>query len=52
MGMNMAQVINQNMNATNVDAADKLRKLKELLELGAITKEEFDNKKREYLKQL
>jgi membrane protease subunit (stomatin/prohibitin family) len=52
MGMNMAQVIHQNLSATNFDAAKKLQKLKELLDLGAITKDEFEIKKREYLKQL
>ena len=36
--------------ATNVDAADELKKYKELLDAGAITQEEYDAKKAQLLK--
>ncbi len=54
MGMNMAQMINQsvNTNNNNNDPMEKLKKLKELLDLGAITEDDYINKKEEYLKQL
>ena len=54
MGMNMAQMINQSVNGNNVsnDPMEKLKKLKELLDLGAITEDDFNKKKEEYLKIL
>lgn len=54
MGMNMAQMINQSVNSSNNinDPMEKLKKLKELLDLGAITEDDFNKKKEEYLKQL
>ena len=54
MGMNMAQMINQSVNSNNNnnDPMEKLKKLKELLDLGAITEDDFNKKKVEYLKQL
>ena len=54
MGMNMAQMINQSVNGNNVnnDPMEKLKKLKELLDLGAITEDDFNKKKDEYLRQL
>ncbi len=54
MGMNMAQMINQSVSNSNNnnDPMEKLKKLKELLDLGAITEDDFNNKKEEYLNQL
>jgi len=54
MGMNMAQMINQSVNSNNNnnDPMEKLKKLKELLDLGAISEDDFNKKKEEYLKQL
>jgi membrane protease subunit (stomatin/prohibitin family) len=53
MGMNMAHMINQSVNSNNNnDPIEKLKKLKELLDIGAITQEDFNKKKEEYLKQL
>jgi hypothetical protein len=37
---------------TTMDSMEKLKKLKELLELGAITQEEFDEKKSVLLKDI
>jgi hypothetical protein len=37
---------------SNSSVATKLKELKELLDLGAITQDEFDKKKQELLKQL
>jgi membrane protease subunit (stomatin/prohibitin family) len=53
MGMNMAQMINQgiNTNSTN-NAAEKIKKLKELLDIGAINENDYNKKKDEYLKEL
>ena len=51
MGMNMVKTINQSFE-NNSDPAEKLKKLKELFDLGAITQEEFDVKRKEYLNQL
>lgn len=52
MGMNMAQMINQSVNINNNknDPMEKLKKLKELLDLGAITQNEFEIKKEELIK--
>jgi membrane protease subunit (stomatin/prohibitin family) len=54
MGMNMAQMVNQSIgnNSLNQDPVEKLKKLKELLDIGAITTEDFNKKKEEFLKQI
>jgi membrane protease subunit (stomatin/prohibitin family) len=53
MGMALPNMIQQSMNPQNNESvSDKLKKLKELLDMGALTKEEFELKKKELLKQL
>ena len=54
MGMALPNMIQQNMqtNSSGGNLAVKLKELKELLDLGAITQDEFDKKKQELLKQL
>lgn len=53
MGMALPNLIQQNMQPNNNGSvATKLKELKELLDLGAITQEEFDKKKQELLEQL
>ena len=55
LGMLLPQMINSSMNQpkiTTMDSMDKLKKLKELLELGAITQEEFEEKKSVLLKDI
>jgi membrane protease subunit (stomatin/prohibitin family) len=53
MGMILPNLINQNSQQINNESiSDKLKKLKELLDIGAITQIEFDEKKKELLKQL
>jgi membrane protease subunit (stomatin/prohibitin family) len=53
MGMSLPGIIQQNMQtASSTSVATKLKELKELLDLGALTQEEFDKKKQELLKQL
>jgi membrane protease subunit (stomatin/prohibitin family) len=53
MGMAMPNMINQAMQSNSNDSiTDKLKNLKELLDLGALTQDEFENKKKELLKQL
>lgn len=52
MGMALPNMIQQNMQPSSSSAATKLKELKELFDLEAITKEEFDKKKQELLKQL
>jgi membrane protease subunit (stomatin/prohibitin family) len=55
LGMLLPQMINSSMNqqkVTTMDSMEKLKKLKELLELGAITQEEFDEKKSVLLKDI
>jgi membrane protease subunit (stomatin/prohibitin family) len=53
MGMALPNMIQQNMQPTSISSvASKLKELKELLDLGAITQDEFDKKKHELLKQL
>lgn len=55
LGMLLPQMINPSINQTNkttVDSIEKLKKLKELLELGAITQEEYDDKKSVLLKDI
>ena len=53
MGMALPNMIQQNMqtNSSGGNVASKLKELKELLDLGAITEDEFDKKKQELLKQ-
>lgn len=55
LGMLLPQMINSSINQsrnTTIDSLEKLKKLKELLELGAITQEEFDEKKSILLKDI
>jgi membrane protease subunit (stomatin/prohibitin family) len=54
MGMNMAQMINQSINSHTAkeDPIEKIKKLKELVDIGALTQEEFDKKKNEILKNI
>ena len=53
MGMALPNLIQQNMQSNSSGSvATKLKELKELLDLGAITQNEFDSKKQELLKQL
>jgi membrane protease subunit (stomatin/prohibitin family) len=53
MGMAMPNIIQQAMQTNSTESVtDKLKNLKELLDLGALTQEEFDIKKKELLKQL
>lgn len=53
MGMAMPNMIQQAMQTnSNESVTDKLKNLKELLDLGALTQEEFDIKKKELLKQI
>lgn len=53
MGMAMPNMINQAMQSnTSESVTEKLKNLKELLDLGALTKEEFETKKKELLKQI
>jgi membrane protease subunit (stomatin/prohibitin family) len=53
MGMALPNMIQQSMQSNSTESvADKLKQLKELLDLGALTQDEFDKKKQELLKQL
>jgi membrane protease subunit (stomatin/prohibitin family) len=53
MGMAMPNMIQNALQPnTNESITDKLKNLKELLDLGALTQEEFENKKKELLKQI
>lgn len=53
MGINLPNIIQQSMNTQgNESVSDKLKKLKELLDMGALSQQEFDDKKKELLKQL
>jgi membrane protease subunit (stomatin/prohibitin family) len=54
MGMNMAQMINQTMNNNRAieESIEKIKKLKELVDIGALTQAEFENKKSEILKNI
>jgi hypothetical protein len=46
-------MIQQSINPQNNESvSDKLKKLKELLDMGALSQQEFDDKKKELLKQL
>jgi len=44
--------INSSQTDNTADAFGKIKKLKELLDMGAITQEEFDKKKTEWLTRL
>lgn len=53
MGMAMPNMIqNAIQPSANESITDKLKNLKELLDLGAITEDEFETKKKELLKQI
>ena len=54
MGMAMPNMIQQNMNSSGSaeSVTDKLKSLKELLDMGALTQDEFQTKKKELLKQM
>lgn len=55
LGMILPQMINSNLGSqknVSFDSIEKLKKLKELLELGAITQEEFEEKKTVLLKDI
>lgn len=53
MGMMLPNIIQQSLQSQSGESvADKLKKLKELLDIGAITQQEFDNKKKQLLKQI
>jgi membrane protease subunit (stomatin/prohibitin family) len=53
MGMILPNMIQQNMNTqSNESVSSKLKTLKELLDMGALSQQEYDDKKKELLKQL
>jgi membrane protease subunit (stomatin/prohibitin family) len=53
MGMALPNMIQQSMQPNSTESVtDKLKQLKELLDMGALTQAEFDQKKQELLKQL
>jgi membrane protease subunit (stomatin/prohibitin family) len=54
MGMAMPNMIQQSMNSSGSaeSVTDKLKSLKELLDMGALTQDEFQTKKKELLKQI
>lgn len=53
IGMILPNLINQNSQQINNESvSDKIKKLKELLDSRAITQNEFDEKKKELLKQI
>jgi membrane protease subunit (stomatin/prohibitin family) len=55
LGMLLPQMMNSSMNKTtsnSIEPMEKIKKLKELLELGAITQAEFDEKKVSLLKEI
>ena len=53
MGMAMPNMIQNAIQPnTNESITDKLKNLKELLDLGALTQDEFEDKKKELLKQI
>lgn len=55
LGMLLPQMMNSSMNKTtsnSIEPMEKIKKLKELLELGAITQSEFDEKKVSLLKEI
>jgi membrane protease subunit (stomatin/prohibitin family) len=53
MGMALPNMIQQSISPQNNESVtDKLKKIKELLDIGALTQKEFDDKKKELLKQI
>jgi membrane protease subunit (stomatin/prohibitin family) len=53
MGMALPNMIQQSITSQNNESVtDKLKNLKELLDIGAVTQQEFDDKKKELLKQI
>ncbi len=55
LGMLLPQMMNSSMNkssSNSIEPMEKIKKLKELLELGAITQSEFDEKKVTLLKEI
>jgi membrane protease subunit (stomatin/prohibitin family) len=54
MGVNIAQMLNQVMNTSNSkeNPIDKIKMLKELLDIGALTKSEYETKKNDILKNI
>ena len=53
MGMILPNIVQQSINSQNNESpSDKLKTLKELFDIGALTQDEFDTKKKELLKQL
>lgn len=53
MGTSIPSIIQQSINPQFTDSvSDKLKKLKELLDIGALTRTEFDLKKSELLRQI
>jgi membrane protease subunit (stomatin/prohibitin family) len=53
MGMALPNMIQQSMHPqNNENVSDKLKKLKELIDMGVLSQQEFDDKKKELLKQL
>ena len=54
MGFAMPGMVQQSMpgSPNNESPMDKLKKLKELLDLGALTQEEFDEKKKELMNKM
>lgn len=55
LGMLLPQMMNSSINKSSsnaIDPMEKIKKLKELLELGAITQTEFDDKKALLLKEI
>lgn len=54
MGFAMPGMVQQSMpgSTNNESPMDKLKKLKELLDLGALTQEEFDEKKKELMNKM
>ncbi len=53
IGMVLPNMLQQSINQQNNESvSDKIKKLKELLDIGAISQQEFDEKKKELLKQL
>lgn len=53
MGMALPGMIQQSINPQNSESvSDKLKNLKDLLDMGVLTQDEFDTKKKELLKQI
>ena len=52
-GRTKADTLNfEKMNKEQMDSLDKIKRLKELLDIGALTQEEFEAKKKELLKEV